>query len=213
MIDDDKLSQLVREALPPMRAPESLHAWAAEQARSATPEPRRSNASRWHRVLYAAGLIVAATLGFATRDALLHRPNAHTDAIAAQLVDEHVQSLMANHLTDVVSTDQHTVKPWFAGQVDFAPRVVALDSVGFPLIGGRVAYVDGHQAAAVVYGRRKHFINLFEWRESGRDVAPSAHAISGYSLLDWREGGVRYWAVSDAAPAELQAFHGAFTAH
>jgi len=212
MIDDDKLSQLVREALPPMRAPDSLRAWAAEQARSGTPEPRRSNASRWHRVLYAAGLIVAATLGFATRDALLHRPDAHTDAIAAQLVDEHVQSLMANHLMDVVSTDQHTVKPWFAGRVDFAPRVLALDSVGFPLIGGRVAYVDGHQAAAVVYGRRKHFINLFEWREPGRDATPSAHAISGYSLLDWREGGVRYWAVSDAAPAELRAFQAAFAA-
>ena len=210
MIDDDKLSQLVREALPPMRAPDSLRAWAAEKARSATPEPRRSNASRWHRVLYAAGLIVAATLGFATRDALLHRPDAYTDAIAAQLVDEHVQSLMANHLMDVVSTDQHTVKPWFAGRVDFAPRVVALDSVGFPLIGGRVAYVDRHPAAAVVYGRRKHFINLFEWREPGRDAAPSAHAISGYSLLDWREGGVRYWAVSDAAPAELRAFQAAF---
>lgn len=212
MTDDDKLSQLVREALPPMRAPDSLRAWAAEQARSATPEPRRAGTPRWRRTLYAAGLIVAATLGFAARDALLHRPDAHTDAIAAQLVDEHVQSLMANHLMDVVSTDQHTVKPWFAGRVDFAPRVIALDSVGFPLIGGRVAYVDGHQAAAVVYGRRKHFINLFEWREAGRDAAPSAHAVSGYSLLDWREDGVRYWAVSDAAPAELRAFQAAFEA-
>lgn len=215
MIDDEKLTQLVREALPPMRAPESLHTWAAEQAKSATPPraARRTGTPRWQRVLYAAGLVVAATLGFGARGALLHRPDAHADAIAAQLVDEHVQSLMANHLMDVVSTDQHTVKPWFAGRVDFAPRVIALDSVGFPLIGGRVAYVDGHVAAAVVYGRRKHFINLFEWREPGRDAAPSARSIAGYSLLDWREGGVRYWAVSDAAPAELQAFRGAFTTH
>lgn len=209
MIDDAELSRLIQDAAPPLRAPEPLQAWAHEQAAHASTQ-RRAPSPRLRRALYAAGLVAAAALGFASRDVVLHPRG--SDALAAQLVDAHVQSLMANHLMDVVSTDQHTVKPWFAGRVDFAPRVVQLDSVGFPLMGGRVAYVDNHVAAALVYGRRKHVINLFMWRDPGSDAAPAARSLSGYSLLDWRTGGVRYWAVSDAAPAELRAFHAAFVA-
>lgn len=215
MIDDAELTRLVREATPSLQAPESLHEWARAQSARVSQSAqqqraRRGVSPRWQRALYAAGLVAAAVLGFASRGAVSRAGTG--DALAAQLVDEHVQSLMSNHLMDVVSTDQHTVKPWFAGRVDFAPRVVQLDSVGFPLLGGRVAYVDGHVAGALVYGRRKHVINLFMWREPGDDVAPSPRAVSGYSLLQWRAGGVHYCAVSDAAPAELRAFHAAFVA-
>lgn len=211
MIDNDALTRLIREAAPPLRVPESLREWATAQVSRSTPPPRRVPA-RWERALYAAAIVAAAALGFTARGIVSHRSAAQSDALAAQLVDEHVQSLMANHLMDVVSTDQHTVKPWFAGRVDFAPRVVQLDSVGFPLMGGRVAYVDGHVAGALVYGRRKHVINLFMWRDPGDDLAPTSRALSGYSLLEWRMGGVHYCAVSDAAPVELRAFHAAFVA-
>jgi len=192
------------------RAPATLRASVETLVGAAAREEARPRMRR------AAGLAAAfAAVAVVTWNvALFQAAPSREDMFAHEVLAAHVRALMApGRLNDVESTDQHTVKPWFAGRVDFAPRVVALDSVGFPLIGGRVAYVDGHQAAAVGYGRRKHFINLFEWREPGRDAAPSARAISGYSLLDWREGGVRYWAVSDAAPAELQAFHGAFMAH
>jgi anti-sigma factor RsiW len=130
--------------------------------------------------------------------------------MVASLVDTHVRSLMAEHLTDVRSTDQHTVKPWFAGKIDFAPRVPELSAVGFPLIGGRVEYVGGHTAAALVYGRRQHVINLFIWPTTSADEAMSAATHNGYSLLHWTERGLSYWAVSDAAATEVQSFAHAY---
>ena len=128
-----------------------------------------------------------------------------TDAIVDQVVANHVRSLLAVQLVDVVSSDQHTVKPWFAGKTDFAPRVVDLASQGFPLLGGRVDYVRGHTTAALVYGRRKHIVNLFIWAE-GADAQVTARSFHGYSLLHWVSSGLSQWAVTDAAPGELATF-------
>ncbi len=135
---------------------------------------------------------------------LLMRTNRST--LAMDLVDAHVRSLQANHLLDVVSTDQHTVKPWFDGKLDFAPPVHDLAAAGFPLIGGRLDYLRGHPVAALVYMRAKHQINLFIWPENGADEALKTSAVNGYQVLEWRSAGMKEVAVSDLNLGEMTQF-------
>jgi anti-sigma factor RsiW len=164
--------------------------------------------------LYAAGIILAFLGGWTANKSILSRLEVSptSDALVAELVDNHVRSLIGEHLTDVRSTDQHTVKPWFAGKADFAPRVVDLTAQGFPLLGGRIDYVRGHTTAALVYGRRRHIVNLFIWRADPSDAGGSAREFNGYSLLHWVKDGLSYWAVSDAASSDLAAFRQAYDA-
>jgi anti-sigma factor RsiW len=103
------------------------------------------------------------------------------------------------------------VKPWFAGKTDIAPPVVDLTDKGFPLIGGRLDYVDGHSAAVLVYGRRLHTINVFVWRSGTSEPRDGSFEVRGHSLLHWTNGGLSYWAISDAAEPELEAFRDAYT--
>jgi mycothiol system anti-sigma-R factor len=124
-------------------------------------------------------------------------------ALAAQIVDAHLRSLEPGHLTDVISTDQHTVKPWFDGKLDFAPPVQDFASDGFPLTGGRLDVVGGRTVAALVYGRRKHFVNVFIWPSSNPDTAPSSGSQQGYQWIAWQKNGMAFWAVSDTAAADL----------
>ena len=131
--------------------------------------------------------------------------------LATQLIASHVRSLMANHLTDVASSDQHTVKPWLDTKLDFAPPVFDLTNDGFPLVGGRLDYVENGPVAALVYQRRKHFINLFIWRaESVMTVANNTISRQGYQLVHWIDGDFNYWAVSDVSESDLQLFKQAF---
>jgi anti-sigma factor RsiW len=130
--------------------------------------------------------------------------------LVTALVDTHVRSLMGDHLTDVLSSDHHTVKPWFAGKVPFAPNVPELQAQGFPLIGGRAEFVAGHTAAALVYGRGPHKINLFIWPTAATDVGAPTATYNGYSLAHWFDRGLSYWAVTDAAASELDAFRRAY---
>jgi anti-sigma factor RsiW len=116
---------------------------------------------------------------------------------------------MANHLTDVTSTDQHTVKPWFDGKVDFAPPVRDFHDSGFPLLGGRLDFVDGRPAAALVYGRQKHLLNLFIWpAPSSAPRKPETTQRNGYNLVQWSDGRMNYGVVSDLNVAELRDFVG-----
>jgi anti-sigma factor RsiW len=160
----------------------------------------------------AAGLVIAAAAGWGAGSVQSSaRISAASNETANALVDTHIRSLLPGHLLDVVSTDRHTVKPWFAGKTDIAPAVVDLTESGFPLLGGRLDYVDGHSAAALVYGRRQHTINVFVWRSAPGDPPAGSFSARGYSLLHWTKDGLTYWAVTDASPADLQAFRDAYT--
>jgi len=122
---------------------------------------------------------------------------------AAEMVDAHLRSLQAGHLTDVASTDQHTVKPWFDGKLDFSPPVRDFANDGFPLQGGRLDVLHGRTIAALVYGRRKHVVNVFVWPTSERDAAPRSGSHLGYQWVDWRQGGMEFCAISDTSAADL----------
>jgi anti-sigma factor RsiW len=159
----------------------------------------------WNWLALAAAIIFAAIIAF-TLVPRLQRPGAD-QFLATQLIASHVRSLMANHLTDVASSDQHTVKPWLDAKLDFAPPVVDLASEGFPLIGGRLDYLDNRPVAALVYQRRKHFINVFVWPGEAAATRPAmAMSHQGYQLLHWADPDFNYWAVSDVSANDLQTF-------
>ncbi len=133
--------------------------------------------------------------------------------IQSEVVSAHLRSLQAGHLTDVLSTDQHTVKPWFNGKLDVAPPVVDLTSQGFTLIGGRLDYVDARPIGAIVYRRRSHVINLFVAQTANIDRhAAKIEALQGFNIRRWSERGLNYWAVSDLAADELAEFGEKFQA-
>jgi anti-sigma factor RsiW len=123
----------------------------------------------------------------------------------SQLAGAHVRSLLVSHLTDVASSDQHTVKPWFLGKLDFAPPVVDLAQKDFPLIGGRLDYIGGRVVPALVYKRHGHVINLFVW-PAGKMPAATAETLDGYHIVSWTQGGFTYAAVSDLNLPELREF-------
>ncbi len=164
---------------------------------------------RWNWLALAAAIALAAIVAssFLPR---LRQPGAE-QFLATQLIASHVRSLMADHLTDVASSDQHTVKPWLDVKLDFAAPVVDLSGDGFPLIGGRLDYLDNHAVAALVYQRRKHFINLFIWPTTPVDGKEQKMVErQGYHLVHWADGDFTYWAVSDVSLGDLQNFKQAF---
>jgi len=127
--------------------------------------------------------------------------------LESEIVSAHLRSLQAGHLTDVLSTDQHTVKPWFNGRLDVAPPVIDLTAQGFTLIGGRLDYVDARAIGAIVYRRRLHVINLFVAQTSSSEPrAAKAESFQGFNIRSWSEGGLNFWAVSDLAADELAEF-------
>jgi anti-sigma factor (TIGR02949 family) len=173
---------------------------AAPAAAPVRPVPRSNVGWRW--LAFAASLLFVASLGWQAweRFGAERQP-----AVVAAALDAHLRSLQLEHLTDVQSTDQHTVKPWFDGKLDFAPPVRDFAGDGFPLLGGRLDVLDGKTVAALIYGRRKHIINVFVWPAASSELSkPVVGARRGYNWMEWQRGGFAFCAVSDVGAADLQ---------
>jgi anti-sigma factor RsiW len=129
-----------------------------------------------------------------------------TGSLERQMVDNHIRSLLAGHLVDVPSSDHHTVKPWFQGKLNFAPAVPDLAAEGFVLTGGRLDVIGGRPAAAIVYKRREHVVNLWIAPDGGSDRDIEPREVDGFHLLHWRKDQMAYWAISDVNESELREF-------
>ncbi|HEY4777149.1 MAG TPA: anti-sigma factor [Candidatus Acidoferrales bacterium] len=190
------------------RAPEGLRArirasLPAEARPQPIPIPRRP-VLEWLAV--AATILIAVFLGARV---LPNIGGQRENLVAEEIVASHIRSMQPGHLYDVESTDQHTVKPWFDGKLDFAPPVIDLKEQGFPLVGGRLDYVDHRNVAALVYQRRKHFINVFVWPEESKTAKlPDVQTIQGYNLVSWSHDGMHFCAASDLNIAEVRQFAG-----
>jgi|SRR5579864_845344 len=158
----------------------------------------------WRRWLLAPAFALAAVVAVFWLALLLVQPHTRSAQVTAELIDAHVRSLQPGHLTDVISTDQHTVKPWFDGKVDFIPPVTDYSDKGFVLTGGRLDVVDGHKVAVLVYGRAKHVVNLFVWpTRTAPAVSDSSGSREGYNWILWHSSDMTMCLVSDTAPASL----------
>ena len=188
------------------RAPDSLRRSIRTSLREsdALPAAKRFFVWQWAPVFAALGI---ALITLAAVFALIRPTTNSEDLLAKEMVSAHIRSMMVGdpHLMDVLSTDQHTVKPWFEGKLDFSPPVVDLGSQGFTLVGGRLDYAGGRAVAAIVYKRRQHVINLFVYPEA---AATPGETLSkqGFNIVRWNKAGMTFWAVSDLNAAELQQF-------
>jgi anti-sigma factor RsiW len=204
----------LRESLPRFTAPPRL----AEKIRAAlraedAPAPAKQPAPRRSPLLWPVWSItgLAASLAFVLLAGYTWgNARAHADLLIDDAVSDHVRSLQASHLTDVTSTDQHTVKPWFAGRLDFSPPVVDLAAEGFPLAGGRLEHLDHRPAAALVFHRRQHAINLFIWPATGSALPSRQAGRDGYNTETWSQAGLNFLAVSEIPAGELSQFAEAF---
>lgn len=133
---------------------------------------------------------------------------AETSLLAAEVASDHIRSLIGTHLIDVESSDEHTVKPWFAGKVDFSPPVLDFGDQGFKLVGGRLDYVRGKNVAVLVYRFKKHYVSLFMYREPNSEPESKQKSLDyqGYNLVYWNVNGLDCWAISDAEPGALLEF-------
>ena len=159
----------------------------------------------WNLGGLAASLMLVLALGYTWGSS-----RARSNSLVEEAVSEHARSLQAGHLMDVVSTDQHTVKPWFIGKIDFSPPVFDLADIGFPLAGGRLERIDGRPAAALVYRRRLHSINLFVWPTTIGPLPERVGGKDGYNTMSWSQGGLNFLAVSEIPKSELEQFVGEY---
>jgi anti-sigma factor RsiW len=198
----------LRETTPPQlrsRIEQMLTPPAAEPASNVV--PLRSDFRPSRRSFFggfAAGAGLSAVAAAALVLAVI--PNKQGQEISDDLLSAHLRSLQGNHLLDVVTSDQHTVKPWFNGRLDVAPPVIDLTAQGFTLLGGRLDYLAGEPVAAIVYQRRKHVINLFIARHSAKLAGAASESMQGYNIRHWTENGLDLWAVSDLSGGELDEF-------
>lgn len=205
-----KLRSAIRESASYFAAPPALQlkireALRAEAGVKESKPSRAESIAAWWRWTTAAASLAAVALLAVIVTPIFHSRSAENQ-IAGEVLSSHVRSLMASHLTDVTSTDRHTVKPWFDGKIDFAPNVQDFAAQGYPLIGGRLDYIDHRTVAALVYQRRLHYINVFIWpTQSSTSTSVKPETREGYNILHWQKSGMEYWAITDAAADDLQA--------
>ncbi len=178
-----------------------------DKLRSSIPAPKkpvpalRRNLFAWNNIALAFSVALILVLG-----TLIINNNSRSSNLDQFILNNHLRSLQYNHLTDVESTDQHTVKPWFDGKLDFSPPVVDLKDDGFPLDGGRIDFIESRPAAVLVYNFKKHIINVFISLESGHPLASGISELHGYNIIKWNSSGMNFWVVSDASLDELKIF-------
>ena len=200
-----ELRSKIREEVPYFRASPDLR----QRVRAVTRKNEAEGKRRWIPISIWSGAIAAVVLFAVVTAAMVRKAeeSSRDQTITQEIVADHIRSLMADHLTDVISTDQHTVKPWFHGKLDFAPPVNDFAAEGFPLIGGRLDYLDGHPVAALVYQRRLHPINVFVWIAPGKYAEKATpQTRQGYNILIWARDGMTFCAISDIAADEMQTF-------
>lgn len=186
--------------------PDDVRARVMARLRQAAPPAARAPRPRRWAWLRGPGLGFALGAACAAAISLVMLPPGRGDLTAA-IVADHIRALQPGHLEDVVSTDRHTVKPWFDGRIDFAPPVKDFAAEGFPLKGGRLDYLDNRPVAALVYQRDKHIIDLYVWPQRGANLLPTGGtAFRGYNVVHWTADGMNFWAVSDVEPAQLDDF-------
>lgn len=199
---------VAHEPSEPFRRRLAIALAAEERRRAPRPKHRPPRPSMGLGVVGAGGGLAA--VGFAAL--LFTTVVAPVTAFQTELVGDHVRSLMADHLVDVATSDRHTVKPWFAGKAPFSPAVIDLAPQGFPLAGGRLDWARGQRAAALVFRRRLHVINVFVLPSSAVPAGAGPGARNGYNLVRWSAGGLDYWAVSDLDRKELTRFRDLYKA-
>jgi anti-sigma factor RsiW len=192
----------IRAHAPYYNAPAGLRERIQVSVRQADRQARRG-APFWRRMAMAAAILLAVSAAW--NIALYRSRISSADLIAQDVFSSHVRSLMGANLVDVPSSDQHTVKPWFNGKLDFSPDVRDFAAQGFPLIGGRIDYVGGRAVAALVYQRRKHLINVFTWPSAVPAGRPELDR-NGYHVVYWFTNGMSWWAVSDLNAGEMRQF-------
>src|SRR5262245_15284944 len=203
--DQQSLRNAIKNGPFYFKPPAELRGRIQQSLRTAAKAEARSRVLPWRWLSVAAPVAAAAVVVLALVP-LLRGPSAD-ELLTREVVASHIRSLMANHLADVPSSDEHTVKPWFNGKLDFAPPVADLADNGFPLVGGRLDYLNQKPVAALIYRRQKHFINLFVWPSSGgSESATQSVTRQGYHVLHWTRSGMTYWAVSDLEANQLREF-------
>ena len=198
------VSQSIRAADLRYSCPNHLRSRITAQLGPVVGKPAASaKVARWWLTI-AASILLLVVISLLLRPGIVGQSS--RNAVSQEVVACHVRSLLADHLTDVASSDQHQVKPWFAGKLDFAPGVRNFSSEGFPLIGGRLDYLQHRSAAAVVYRRRQHIINLFIWPSDASGDGLQSESNNGYQLVHWNHAGTAYGAISDLNFSELYQF-------
>jgi anti-sigma factor (TIGR02949 family) len=183
-------------------APPGLRKKIRAEVKVSTASTSASPVAAWRWLAAAAAILLVTGVAWFT---VPHFRATNPESVtAAEVIDAHIRSLQPGHLTDVASTDQHTVKPWFDGKLDFVPPVHDFMDEGFPLLGGRLDVLGERNVAALVYGRRKHFVNVFVWptKEADTPIHPPG-SRQGYQWVHWRHEGMEFCAVSDVSAQDL----------
>jgi anti-sigma factor RsiW len=199
-----KLRSDIRTQAPYYEAPGHLQTRIQSALRQAAKSEAHPRVLAKHWMAIAASILLAVSLAWNV--ALFRSRDASHDTISQEILSSHVRSLIGTHLLDVPSSDQHTVKPWFNGKLDFSPDVKDFANQGFGLAGGRLEYLNNRPVAALIYKRRQHIINLFVWPSAESPSSDGVVTRNGYNIVHWTKAGMTYWAVSDLNANELQQF-------